>query len=207
MAEEDPFGFGDDAALGGNDIIDPFQGGDDDAAFGDDTAFEEDVGYVPPEQNIKPRAADPQPAPQLQKTTSSDQGSKPPQKAGSVTGSVSVDPLQDNPQKKFERKWQSDLADKDSKAAAKRAEMKAAAQKELAQWYESKRSGSVSKAKTNRAREAEFLAAINDALAAENPWERIMALVDVSNTEKEEGKKDLSRLKGLLIQLKNSPQK
>ena len=221
--EEDPFGF-DDAGAGAGGAgfdgpgADPFQSGDDDAAFGD-AAFAEDGAYVPPAEAPAAEGEDPFAQPAAPATAAAAAAPPPPQQQQQQTkaalgkaassGAASVGALDENStnaQSKFDRKWQGELADKDSKNAAKRAEMKAAAHKELAQFYDTKRAGSASKAKANRAREAEFMTAINDALTAENPWDRISSMVDVSSTaaDKEEGKSDVSRLRGLIIQLKNS---
>jgi hypothetical protein len=54
----------------------------------------------------------------------------------------------------------------------------------------------------NREEEHVMLEKLEADLDAENPWERVVALVDISKEVKEDDGSDVSRMRGILIQLK-----
>lgn len=105
----------------------------------------------------------------------------------------------------FQRKWEAELSEKDAKMEAERKEMLERAKQELEQFKVDKQKALEEKQKANRAQESEFLEDINEALTAENPWERILTLVDINQSSKEAGDRDLARLRKIFVQLKNDP--
>lgn len=88
----------------------------------------------------------------------------------------------------------------------KREKMKAEAQKELATFNEQRLKKIAAKRAANKEEESAFAAKIREAEESHNPWERTVSLVDINNTEESEDRSDVSRLRSLLIQLKNAPQ-
>ncbi|GBG27067.1 Clathrin light chain A [Hondaea fermentalgiana] len=108
----------------------------------------------------------------------------------------------------FQRKWEAELSEKDAKMETQRSEMKERAQQELEKFKAEKADALKSRQKTNREQEEHFLEDINEALTAENPWERILSLVDISKSsgaKGEGGERDLARLRKIFVQLKNDP--
>jgi len=203
MSEEDPFGFGADDSEGNADPFqsedlhvqggfDAFGGEDENSGFGDELGadagdqaaeygnLEDEQEFVQPSTDVP--AMDSQPA----------------------VAAADVQDDDDAALKAFERKFQAEVGEKDAKSQAQRAEMKEAAKKELDGFLAEKKVKNAAKLKLNREEEQEFMNSINDALTAENPWERIYTLVDVASKPSED-KTDVTRLKNILIQLKNAP--
>ncbi len=78
--------------------------------------------------------------------------------------------------------------------------MKAKGAKQLADWLEANTQARAARAKENKAAEDEFVR-LRDETTAGSEWARVGRLVDTSGLKK--GKKDTTRLRTLLIQLKN----
>ena len=84
--------------------------------------------------------------------------------------------------------------------------MKEEAKKELATFNEQRLKKIAAKKAANKEEESAFSAQIRDAEESNNPWERTVSLVDINAMEESEDRTDVSRLRNLLIQLKNAPQ-
>ncbi|CAK9043213.1 Hypothetical protein SCF082_LOCUS24749, partial [Durusdinium trenchii] len=135
--------------------------------------------------------------------------------AGGVDGSGGNDPAaaaadpagdddDDAALRAFERKFQAQAQEKDAKMQAQQAEMRQAAEKELQQFLGDRAKSVDDKKRRNREEEQELMNQINDTLTAENPWERIVSLVDMNADAEPAHERDTSRLKKMLIQLKNA---
>mmetsp|Transcript_6597 Transcript_6597/g.8378 ORF Transcript_6597/g.8378 Transcript_6597/m.8378 type:complete len:223 (+) Transcript_6597:308-976(+) len=109
--------------------------------------------------------------------------------------------------KEFEKEFSAKIAEKDEENKKMREEMKEIAAKELETFLKEYRNKCETKHSNNKQEEEEFTKKIRDADqgGSLNPWERIVNLVDVSENSMTEGReKDVTRLKNMLIQLKNS---
>merc|ERR1719388_440017 len=79
------------------------------------------------------------------------------------------------------------------------------AKEDIAAWYEERKTNNAKKAKTNREEEATLEAARAEAMKpGANPWERIVDLID-TNAQAGDSFRDTSRMRTLLISLKNNP--
>ena len=74
--------------------------------------------------------------------------------------------------------------------------------KDLAQFVAERDAGRESKMSKNRSEEQVKLEALEADLESDNPWERVVKLVDLQ--QEGEGS-DVSRMRSILIQLKNEP--
>mmetsp|Transcript_17115 Transcript_17115/g.19471 ORF Transcript_17115/g.19471 Transcript_17115/m.19471 type:complete len:209 (-) Transcript_17115:593-1219(-) len=103
----------------------------------------------------------------------------------------------------FEKEFNAKIAEKDEANKTKREEMKQEAMKELEKFSKEFKMKCETKHSSNKSEEEEFTTKVRDAEtnASLNPWERIVTLVDLA--EKGEGR-DVTRLRNMLIQLKNS---
>merc|ERR1719353_570947 len=82
---------------------------------------------------------------------------------------------------------------------------KAEAQEKLASWGDTRKEKNTRKQKDNRNDEAEKLRNARDAKeSGTNPFERVVSLIDCS-VDADTEKRDVSRMKELLIQLKHEP--
>merc|ERR1719428_2099726 len=81
------------------------------------------------------------------------------------------------------------------------------AKEDIAAWYEERKTNNAKKAKSNREEEATLEAARAEQMKpGANPWERIVDLIDTNaQANVADGVKDTSRMRTLLISLKNNP--
>jgi len=141
--------------------------------------------HVPPNSALEPQQEAQQISPVLQ---------------GNRTGDDNVE--DDAALRNFERKWAKQLEEKDAKMQKRRNEMKEAAEQELEQHFAEMKNKLEARKKTNREEEKEFVERIDAALTTENPWERILSLVDINQSDLESKEKDMTRVRRLFLQLK-----
>jgi clathrin light chain A len=118
----------------------------------------------------------------------------------------SVDKLRQEPEKI--RKWREEQVDrltkKDAESEKKKAEWREAARHELEEWYKH-RDEQVDKAKKlNRDSEDAFVAE-RDEKKPGGEWERICRLCDFNPKSAPRSSKDVSRMRSILLQLKQTP--
>lgn len=103
------------------------------------------------------------------------------------------------------KKWREDqtkmLLEKDAKEAETMAELREKAKGELQEWYK-RYEDTLSKTKeTNRESEKEFVAEVND-ISPGTEWDRVTKLCDFSGKGNKNSTKDMSRMRSILLQLK-----
>merc|ERR1712179_729609 len=108
------------------------------------------------------------------------------------------------------RKWREEyveiLKDKDIKEQEMMEKLRENAKKELEDWYKHYNDGLEKTKEENRECEKEFVVTLNDIVPG-TQWERINKLCDF-NTKTSKNTKDLSRMRSILLQLKqNSSEK
>jgi len=103
----------------------------------------------------------------------------------------------------WRQQWRAKMEEKDAMARKAKADRQEKARAELAKFYEQRESHKEKMQANNRAEESELLAKQSDEKASDNPWERIVSLIDT----KEDADKDVSRMKEMMIQLKHNPHK
>jgi len=135
-----------------------------------------------------------------QVVTNEDQGSDP------YNAVKSVDKLRQEPEKI--RKWREDqaerLAKKDAESEKKKAEWREIARHELEEWYKH-RDEQVDKSKAlNRQSEDAFVTE-RDEKKPGGEWERICRLCDFNPKNAPRSSKDVSRMRSILLQLKQTP--
>jgi len=117
-------------------------------------------------------------------------------------------PIQPEPEKI--RIWREEheklLKIKDENEAEREKELREQARKELEDWYERYKQQLSKSKQTNRNAEKEFIADRNDAEGDKNEnWEKISKMCDFSNNTKvSRNVKDTSRLRTILLQLKQT---
>merc|ERR1719158_445464 len=86
-------------------------------------------------------------------------------------------------------------------------ERRAKAKADIDEWYAERKANNDKKAKANREEEETLEKARAEAMRpGANPWERIVDLIDTNaQANIAEGVKDTSRMRTLLISLKNNP--
>jgi len=95
------------------------------------------------------------------------------------------------------------LAEKDAKEEEMLTQLREQAKKELSDWYKHYKE-QVEKTKSiNRESEMEFVAEVND-IKPGTEWERVNKLVDF-NSKHAKNTKDTTRMKSIMLQLKQSP--
>ncbi|XP_060831040.1 clathrin light chain isoform X2 [Bombus pascuorum] len=114
-------------------------------------------------------------------------------------------PVKEEPEKI--RKWREEqktrLEEKDAEEEKKKEEWKEAARKELEEWYKH-HAEAISKTKTtNRNAEKQFVAEA-DEVEPGTEWERIAKLCDF-NPKSSRTSKDVSRMRSIILQLKQTP--
>ncbi|CAK9804762.1 Clathrin light chain [Anthophora plagiata] len=114
-------------------------------------------------------------------------------------------PVKEEPEKI--RKWREEqkarLEEKDAEEEKKKEEWREAASKELEEWYKH-HAEAISKTKTtNRNAEKQFVAEA-DEVEPGTEWERITKLCDF-NPKSSRTSKDVSRMRSIILQLKQSP--
>ncbi|GAV08418.1 hypothetical protein RvY_18109 [Ramazzottius varieornatus] len=102
------------------------------------------------------------------------------------------------------RKWREDqkerLEKKDAEEEKKKAELRSQAQRELQEWYQSQEDATKKMKKSNREAEKEFVNQRDSDKAGEE-WDRVSRLCDF-NPKSAKGTKDVSRLRSIILQLK-----
>ncbi|XP_076230811.1 clathrin light chain isoform X2 [Calliopsis andreniformis] len=114
-------------------------------------------------------------------------------------------PVKEEPEKI--RKWREEqkarLEEKDAEEEKKKEEWREAARKELEEWYKH-HAEAISKTKTtNRNAEKQFVAEA-DEVEPGTEWERIAKLCDF-NPKSSRTSKDVSRMRSIILQLKQTP--
>ena len=104
---------------------------------------------------------------------------------------------------KFTREWNMQFRErceaKDKAAMDKKKEILSAAAEELNNWKEERNKKLAAKKEMNREEEAKVLESAKADMECANPWERVVKLVDM----KSEGEHDMSRMKQVMIRMKN----
>ena len=95
------------------------------------------------------------------------------------------------------------LEEKDAKEADAMAELKEKAEKELKDWYKNYEEQLEKTKSDNRALEKTFVAKM-DAIEPGTEWERVNSLCEF-NTKNSKNSKDMSRMRSILLQLKQNP--
>jgi len=107
--------------------------------------------------------------------------------------------------REWEEKHERELEEIMRKEETDKKERRAKATQDIAALYEERKTNNAKKAKANREEEATLEAARAEAMKpGANPWERIVDLID-TNAQAGDSCKDTSRMRTLLISLKNSP--
>lgn len=83
--------------------------------------------------------------------------------------------------------------------------IKSKAAEDLSQWQVQRQTRLNSKKESNRSEEQVLLELLESEVEGGNPWERVTKLIDLSTESTDSKKSDNSRMKKLLIQLKNEP--
>ena len=121
--------------------------------------------------------------------------------ADSATPTAAPAPVVD--EFKFTREWNMQFRErceaKDKAAMDKKKEILSAAAEELNNWKEERSKKLVAKKEMNREEEAKVLESAKADMECANPWERVVKLVDM----KSEGEHDMSRMKQVMIRMKN----
>ncbi|CAN0434193.1 unnamed protein product [Pylaiella littoralis] len=104
----------------------------------------------------------------------------------------------------FMERWQAGLNEKAGIEAEAKAAALEAAKADLESHAIERASNKEAKMGQNREQEQVFLEQLEGELESENPWERVVSLVD-TQTEVVEEFQDTSRMTSILIQLKNEP--
>lgn len=100
----------------------------------------------------------------------------------------------------WRQEWRKKNDKKDEMARTAKEKRREEAHAALSQFYEQRESHKEKMAANNRAEETDFLSKQTDDKESENPWARIVSLIDT----KEDADKDVSRMKEIMIQLKHS---
>ncbi|CAB1105482.1 unnamed protein product [Ectocarpus sp. CCAP 1310/34] len=104
----------------------------------------------------------------------------------------------------FMERWQAGLVEKARIEAEAKAAALEAAKADLETHSVERAANKEAKMGRNREQEQIFLEQLEGELESENPWERVVSLVD-TQSEVVEDFKDTSRMTSILIQLKNDP--
>merc|ERR1712201_30132 len=105
--------------------------------------------------------------------------------------------------KKWGEEQEMRLKEKDEAEQVKMNELREQAKKELDDWYKHYEEQLNKTKVTNRESEKEFVAEIND-ISPGSEWERVNKLVDF-NTKANKNTKDMSRMRSIMLQLKQTP--
>ncbi|XP_012146699.1 clathrin light chain isoform X2 [Megachile rotundata] len=114
-------------------------------------------------------------------------------------------PVKEEPEKikKWREEQKARLEEKDAEEEKKKEEWREAARKELEEWYKH-HAEAISKTKaTNRNAEKQFVAEA-DEVEPGTEWERIAKLCDF-NPKSSRASKDVSRMRSIILQLKQTP--
>lgn len=117
-----------------------------------------------------------------------------------------ADEEDDGALREFNRKWEAECAEKDAMYAVRREELRQVAAQKLEEHKQQLAIKLQAKHSANMEAEEAFTNQIKAALDVDNSWERVLSLVDL-NANDPANTKDVSRLRQMLIQLKNDPLK
>eukprot|EP00746_Dinoflagellata_sp_MGD_P085723 gnl/MRDRNA2_/MRDRNA2_33918_c0_seq1.p2 gnl/MRDRNA2_/MRDRNA2_33918_c0~~gnl/MRDRNA2_/MRDRNA2_33918_c0_seq1.p2 ORF type:complete len:214 (-),score=68.72 gnl/MRDRNA2_/MRDRNA2_33918_c0_seq1:252-893(-) len=107
--------------------------------------------------------------------------------------------------REWEEKHERELEEIMRKEESDKKQRREKAKEDIAAWYDERKTNNTKKAKSNREEEATLEAARAEAMKpGANPWERIVDLID-TNAQAGDSFRDTSRMRTLLISLKNSP--
>ncbi|KAJ3660046.1 hypothetical protein Zmor_011702 [Zophobas morio] len=105
------------------------------------------------------------------------------------------------------KKWREEqikrLEEKDEEEERKKLELREVARKELEDWYKNHEEAIAKTKAANRNAEKQFVAE-DDEIEPGTEWERIAKLCDF-NPKAKQGNKDVSRMRSIVLQLKQSP--
>ncbi|XP_976040.1 clathrin light chain isoform X4 [Tribolium castaneum] len=105
------------------------------------------------------------------------------------------------------KKWREEqikrLEEKDAEEEKKKLELREIARKELEEWYKNHEEAIAKTKAANRNAEKQFVAE-DDEIVPGTEWERIAKLCDF-NPKAKQGSKDVSRMRSIVLQLKQSP--
>jgi hypothetical protein len=113
-------------------------------------------------------------------------------------------PLGPSPMQKFNDEFQALLLQRKDEENARKAELLAAAEESLRIFQQQRESKREAKMAKNRSDEQEKLEAIEADLENDNSWQRVCKMVELSH-DSSDASADVSRMRDLMIQLKNDP--
>merc|ERR1711871_1379176 len=105
----------------------------------------------------------------------------------------------------WEAAWNVELEQKNAEAEALVATNRSRAKEELEQFNVEREKSKEAKQEKNRALEATMQEQMDADLDSANGWERVVKLIDCDNKSEKDGRSDLSRMRSILVQLKNEP--
>lgn len=106
----------------------------------------------------------------------------------------------------FNRKFQQTIDDRRANETDVERAHRAKATEDLQQWQLQRQTRLGAKKEKNRSEEQVLLESIESEVEASNSWDRVTKLVDLATEPSTDNKKaDTTRMKKLLIQLKNEP--
>lgn len=103
---------------------------------------------------------------------------------------------------KFRANWRNRCIEKDREGAEKKKELVEKAQEALNDFNATREDHKSRRKATNRDSEKDFLAQIDSEKESDNSWSRVVGMVD---TKDDADGADISRMRSILIQLKNKP--
>mmetsp|Transcript_20858 Transcript_20858/g.47783 ORF Transcript_20858/g.47783 Transcript_20858/m.47783 type:complete len:218 (+) Transcript_20858:37-690(+) len=120
-----------------------------------------------------------------------------------ASGAEFMAPTELSPVAKWRIEQQEKLASKKEKSDAALKQRLEEAAEALSKFYKTRTETTTKRAAENRAAEASYVQERDAAMIADS-WESVCKLVDLKGTEKPTGDKDVSRMRGLLVQLKHT---
>ncbi|KAL3266555.1 hypothetical protein HHI36_010722 [Cryptolaemus montrouzieri] len=124
---------------------------------------------------------------------------------GSSRGASPIPVAREEPEKI--KKWREEqikrLEAKDAEEEKKKQELREIAKKELEDWYKNHEETIAKTKAANRNAEKQFVSEENDIVPG-TEWERIAKLCDF-NPKAKQGSKDVSRMRSLILQMKQNP--
>ncbi|KAG5636938.1 hypothetical protein H0H81_006334 [Sphagnurus paluster] len=152
----------------------------------------------------------PQPPPVQASFSSTTYAPRPQPSAFSSTPILTQHIEEDEPQviKDWREKQQAEIAARDEASKARRQETIAKAERAIDEFYENYAEKKEKNIRENKDQEAEYRAALSDALAAGTTWDRICDLIELQNSQSKTiarigaGTTDLARFREVLLRLK-----
>ena len=105
----------------------------------------------------------------------------------------------------WEAAWNVELEQKNAEAETLVTTNRSRAQEELERFNVEREKSKEAKQEKNRALEATMQEQMDADLDAANGWERVVKLIDCDTKPEKDGRSDLSRMRSILVQLKNEP--